>query len=302
MKPGLAVAAIWLLLAGAGVAETLRIATFNVENYGPANRMTAAGYRKDYPKPEAAKRALRTILREIAADVVVLQEMGPRPYLDELRRDLRSEGLDYAYAEHLAAEDDARHVAVLSRVPLRMTVRHADLTFKYFGETVPVRRGLLEVTVAAPGGEVTLWALHLKSRFTERSDDPGAAKFRGGEATAIRNRVLERFPRPEAARFIILGDFNDGKNSTPLRYMQKRGRLVIARLLPAADSRGETWTSVFRREETYSRVDHILVSPALLPQVMGGRAVIHDSPSVMQASDHRPVYIMLKTSADSLVP
>lgn len=293
MNRALAVGCIWLLLAGAGAAETLRIATFNIENYGPANRMTAAGYRKDYPKPEAAKRALRTILREIAADVVVLQEMGPRPYLEELLRDLRSEGLDYRFTEHLAAEDGARHVALLSRVPLRTAVRHTDLTFKYFGTPVPVRRGLLEVTVAAPGGEVTLWALHLKSRFTERPDDPGAAKFRGGEATAIRNRVLERFPRPDAARFIILGDFNDGKNSAPLRYMQKRGQRVIARLLPAADSRGESWTSVFRREETYSRVDHILVSPALLPQVAGGRAVIHDSPSVMQASDHRPVYITL---------
>ena len=34
-------------------AETLTIATYNIENYGPADRVTKAGYRKDYPKPEA---------------------------------------------------------------------------------------------------------------------------------------------------------------------------------------------------------------------------------------------------------
>src|ERR1035437_9740564 len=69
--------------------EILTIATYNVENYGPANRMTDAGYRQDYPKPEAEKRALRTVIRELNADVLVLQEMGGKPYLDELRRDLK---------------------------------------------------------------------------------------------------------------------------------------------------------------------------------------------------------------------
>jgi endonuclease/exonuclease/phosphatase family metal-dependent hydrolase len=299
MKPALAVAVIWLLLVPTAAGETLRIATFNLENYGPANRMMAAGYRKAYPKPEEAKRALRQIIREMAADVVVFQEMGPRPYLDELQRDLRSEGLEYPYAEHLVAADEARHVALISRRPLRLVTKHVDLTFKYFGDPTTVRRGLLEVSVPAEGGEITVWVLHLKSRFTERRDDPGAAKFRAGEATAIRDRVLRRFPQPAAARFVVLGDFNDAKNSAPLRYMQKRGQTAIAHLLPASDSRGESWTSVYRREESYSRVDHILVSAALRGAVREGRAIIHDSPAVMRASDHRPVYVTLDLSASN---
>lgn len=73
-------------------AETLTLATYNVENYGPAKRVTEAGYRKDYPKPEAEKAALRTVLRGINADVLVLQEMGGAVYLEELRRDLKAEG------------------------------------------------------------------------------------------------------------------------------------------------------------------------------------------------------------------
>ena len=83
---------IWfgfLLGLMAARAETLTVATYNIENYGPANRMTEAGFRKDYPKPEAEKRALRAVIRALHADVLVLQEMGGQPYLDELRRDLK---------------------------------------------------------------------------------------------------------------------------------------------------------------------------------------------------------------------
>ncbi|MEO5961227.1 MAG: hypothetical protein ABIR80_19130, partial [Opitutaceae bacterium] len=99
--------AIW---ASADGAETLTIATYNIENYGPADRMTEAGYRKDYPKPEAEKRALRVVIRGLDADVLVLQEMGGQPYLDELRRDLKNEGLDYPHAALATAADADRHV------------------------------------------------------------------------------------------------------------------------------------------------------------------------------------------------
>src|SRR5687768_966586 len=86
-------------------AETLTMATYNIQNYGPANRMTEAGYRKDYPKPEPEKQALRAVIRELNADVLVLQEMGAGPYLEELRRDLKAEGCDYAHAALGSAGD-----------------------------------------------------------------------------------------------------------------------------------------------------------------------------------------------------
>ncbi len=287
---------LWLLPGAAGGTETLRIATYNVENYVAVNRVTTMGYRPDYPKTEAAKQALRRVIREMAADVIMLQEMGPRPYLDELQRDLASEGVDYPHAVLLEAGDVSRHVALLSKLALKSVVAHTDLGFNYLEGWQPVKRGLLEVTLATRAGELTLWGLHLKSRLTEHAEDPEARRRRGAEATAIRNRVLERFPDPKKARFLLLGDFNDGKNSAALRYMGRRGETRIATLLPAADSRGESWTSVYRREEIYTRVDHILVSAGLLPLVRTGKAQIHDGPGVMEASDHRPVIVVLELS------
>lgn len=283
----------WIAFAALAPAETLTIATYNIENYGPANRLTEAGYRKDYPKPEPEKRALRTVIRALNADVLVLQEMGGGPYLDELRRDLKAEGLDYPHAALATASDADRHVAILAKRPLKQVATHDKLEFSYFAAKERVKRGLLEATVATAAGDVTLFAVHLKSRFTDRPDDPMSAIRRAGEATAVRDFILKKFPAPAGARFVILGDCNDGKASKPLAFLQKRGKTEIAELLPAVDSRGEHWTHVFRREESYTHVDHILVSAALRPAVRDGTARIYDGDGVRAASDHRPVFAVL---------
>ncbi len=282
-----------LFTAAIGRAETLTFATYNVENYGPADRMTEAGYRKDYPKPEAEKRALRAVIRGLNADVLILQEMGNEAHLAELQRDLKAEGIDYPFAVLANAADADRHLAVLAKVPLKGVRTHADLEFNYFGAKEKVKRGLLEATVTTTAGDVTLFGVHLKSRFTDRPDDPLSALRRGGEATAVRDRILQRFPKPTEARFLILGDCNDSKTSRPMAYVQKRGKTEIAELLTGVDSRGEVWSHSYRKEETYSRVDQILVSPGLRNAVRDGVAHIYDGEGVAQASDHRPVFVVL---------
>jgi endonuclease/exonuclease/phosphatase family metal-dependent hydrolase len=282
------------VVAAALRAETLTIATYNVENYVATGRRVEGTYRPAYPKPEAAKQALRAVIRALDADVLALQEMGPAAYLEELQRDLRAGGVDYPHAALAEAADADRHVAVLSRLPLLHVQTQAGLEFRYFDGREKVKRGVLEIDLAAAGGEVTLYVVHLRSRFTERVDDPGSALCRAGEAEAIRDHVLRRFPDPAAARFLILGDCNDTKDSKPLRLLTKRGKTAITTLLDAADPRGETWTYTYFKDDTYGRVDHVLVSPGLLSAVVGGRAQIYDGPGVREASDHRPVVVRLE--------
>jgi endonuclease/exonuclease/phosphatase family metal-dependent hydrolase len=287
---------LWLGLLGAAVVGaadfTLTIATYNVENYTLANRMVRGTYRPDYPKPEDEKAALRRVIASVDADVWALQEMGGEDYVRELQRDLRREGRDYPHAAVLPAADDARRVAVLSRRPLSAVVGHDDLTCRYFDERVPVRRGLLEVRFATPGGELALFVVHFKSRFTERSDDPGAARLRGAEATAARDRVVAR-SGAAGDYFVVAGDFNDGPRSRAVRAFERKGPRRLAYLLPVADSRGHAWTHHYRQEDAYTRVDHILVSPALRGRVGGGAGRIIDLPETATASDHRPVVVTL---------
>lgn len=283
-----------LIILCAGRAETLTIATYNIENYVAAGRRVDGVYRPAYPKPEAAKQALRAVIHALDADVLALQEMGPAAYLEELQRDLRAGGIDYPHAALAEAADADRHVAVLSRLPFNRVQTQAGLEFRYFDGREKVKRGVLEIDLAVAGGELTLFVVHLRSRFTERADDPGSALCRAGEAEAIRDHVLRRFPDPTAARFLILGDCNDTKGSKPLRLLTKRGKTSITKLLDAADPRGETWTYTYFKDDTYERVDHVLVSPGLVSAVAGGRAQIYDGPGVREASDHRPVLVRLE--------
>lgn len=279
-------------------AETLSVATYNVENYVAADRMAEGTFRQGYPKPEGEKQALRAVIRALNADVLALEEMGPRPYLEELQRDLARDGLVYPYVELLEASDVDRHVAVLSRRPFAALTKHTDLTFPYFGAKETVKRGLLEVRLATEAGEVTVFIVHLKSRFTDRADDPNSALRRYGEAVAVRDRVLKVFHESEFARFLIVGDCNDSAGSKPLHALTQKGKSVIAEILPALDSHGEGWTHFYKKEQTYSAVDHVLVSAKLKPAVVGGTAKICDAPETAAASDHRPVVVTLNLVAD----
>ena len=290
---GRTAAILSLLLSAAELAgDPLRIATWNVANYGPTGRVTAAGYRSDYPKPEAEKAALRAALHRLDADVLALQEMGPPAYLEELARDLAREGLHYPYRA-IAGDGEPRRNALLSRRPLHAVHTHLDLEFPYLGQPTRLRRGLLEATLATPGGEITLVVLHLKSPLSDDPRDPRADALRRAEAGAVRDRLRERFPDPRGARFLLLGDCNEVPAGPAVQTLRRRGRTELLRLAPATDDRGDSWTHHYRRGETYTRVDLILYSPATAPWI-AGPGVIVDGPDVRQASDHRPVVIALE--------
>ncbi|MFZ5495252.1 MAG: endonuclease/exonuclease/phosphatase family protein [Verrucomicrobiota bacterium] len=281
------------LLFGWAARAGITVATYNVENYTLANRLVDGVYREAYPKPEREKAALRRVIAAIAPDVLAVQEMGAQPYLDEFQRELRQAGLDYPHAVVLDAADADRHVAVLSKLPFKEVKRHAGVPLTYFGRPERVRRGVLEAVFATDRGDVSLFVIHLKSKYTERQDDPEAARQRALEAEAVRDLVLARFPDPSRAMFIVAGDWNDTRGTRPVRALQKRGDLVIGELVEARDSQGETWTHYFRREDLYSRIDFLLVSPGLQPLVAGGKARIHDGLGTTEASDHRAVWMEL---------
>jgi endonuclease/exonuclease/phosphatase family metal-dependent hydrolase len=220
--------------------------------------------------------------------------MGKQPFLDELQRDLKAEGQDYPFATVLEAGDPDRHVAVLSKLPFKDVRRHANVPITLFRQKDAVKRGVLELTFATTEGDLTVFIIHLKSRRTERKDDPEGVTQRQLEAAAVRDLVLARFPDPAKAKFLVCGDWNDTRSSKPVRALAKRGDTEIGDILRATDSRGETWTHFYRREDSYSRIDYLMVSAALKKFVPGGRASVYDGPGTLDASDHRPVFVKLK--------
>lgn len=284
-------------IASVAAAETLRLATYNVENYLTMDRQVAGEWRPDYPKPESEKKIVREIIRAAAPDILLLQEIGSPAMLEELQADLAAEGWDFPYAVHLAAADRARQIAVLSRVEPQQVQLHTDLDFKYFERRELVRRGLLELSFeSAAGLRFSLFGVHLKSRWTVDERDPQASEFRTREAEACRNRIIERTLERGQPAYVVAGDFNDHPGSAPLRRFYQRGDLEIGRLLDARDGRGERWTYFYGRQVTYQLIDGFVCSPQLLPRVKGkgARGGIIDHPQALEGSDHRLVYVDLE--------
>lgn len=288
--------ALVLGCAGSLGAESIRVATINVANYLVTDRMVEGVYRREYPKPESQKAALRGLLRAVDADVVALQEVGTENFLRELQRDLEREGLRYPHRAWMKGSDRERHLAVLSRLPFQKVIPHDRILFDYLGESTPVKRGLLEIVFEDKGKTWRLFNLHLKSRYMNRADDPRSEQRRVGEARAVRDLVRERLAAEPGALVLLAGDFNDSPASRALeRFLEIDDEPFLA-AVPAADSRGETWTYFYQRHDVYSRVDYFLASPTMMNAIRSRRAWIVDVPEFAAASDHRLLWLELNPS------
>lgn len=199
------------VLAGINVtaplaAGSIRIATYNLNNYLIMDRHVGGKWRPSYPKPESEKAILREVIHQAAPDILAVQEIGGLPFLEELRSDLSDEGLHYPYITLMQAADSVRYVAVLSKFAPTHLVKHQDLNFKYQASRETVRRGLLEVSFTRADSSIfKLFVVHLKSRWSDVKADPESQQRRTREAEACRDRIIERTYAIGMTDFLIAG-------------------------------------------------------------------------------------------------
>ncbi|MBL4575699.1 MAG: endonuclease/exonuclease/phosphatase family protein, partial [Opitutaceae bacterium] len=203
-----------------------------------------------------------------------------------------SEGLVYPFAYVLESADKVRHLALLSKIPFKR-VESGDLQFKYMGKRESVKRGVLEVIFGEDGKTWSLFVVHLKSRYTDLKEDPESEIRRTGEARAVRNYILKRYENPQLDRFMIVGDFNDTRSSRTMKSFLKRGKTEISEAVRCLNAYGQGWTYFYEKEDVYSRVDFLLVSPGMSSQIKAP-GIIFNEPEAQKGSDHRLVMVTLK--------
>ena len=276
-------------------AEEIVFASYNVQNYLPMDRRVDGKYLKNAPKPESEIEAVIKVVQAIQPDILGIVEMGDRSLLEDFQTRLKAAGLDYPHFEWVQGADETRHVCLLSRYPITARNSRGDIPFELKGKPVRFNRGILDVTVSPPSGKpLRLVGAHLKSRRSVPEYDE--SWMRAKEAWFLRDHVNRILAADPDAQVLLFGDLNDTKNSYPIRELVgKRGAPNSLMDLWLRDSRGERWTHYWKTADEYSRIDYILVSPALAKKILLKKSGINDSPFWNDASDHRAIYTTIST-------
>jgi endonuclease/exonuclease/phosphatase family metal-dependent hydrolase len=284
-------------------AETFRVASYNLENY--LDQPTES---RPNTKSGLSKAKVRETILAMKPDVLAVQEIGKVSALTELRDSLKKEGLDFPHWEHVAGFDTNIHVAVLSRFPISARRPRTNETFLLSGRRFRVSRGFAQVDIQVnPAYSFTLITTHLKSKRPVGYADE--AEQRLEEAKILRKIVDSNLAANPNANLILLGDLNDTRDSPPLKAIVGRGRnkLVDTRpterngdnlpsLNPAWEPRRITWTHHYAVEDSYSRIDYILLSSGMAREWVTNETFIVTVPNWGIASDHRPILATFESS------
>ena len=289
------VALLTLLSASFSRAETFRVAAYNVANYLD----TKAGTRPT--KTAEAKAKVRESIRAIKPDVIAFEEMGGVSALMELRDSLKKEGLDFPHWEHVTGKDPDIHVAVLSKFPIVARRSHTNDSYLLSGRKFQVSRGFLEVDIKVNANyEFTLIGAHLKSKRPVPEGDEAAMRLE--EAKLLREKVDAVLNANPNANLVVLGDFNDTKDTPSTKAIIGRGKNKLLDTRPAErngdnmpppvptwDPANITWTHFYGKEDSYTRIDYIMLSPGMAKEWVKAETYIPTIPNWGAGSDHRPV-------------
>ena len=277
-------------------AEVFRIAAYNVENY-----IDQPTEMRQLVKSPEARAKIRESLHTLNPDVISFEEMGSTNALLELRAALKTEGLDFPYWEHVSGFDTNIHLAVLSKFPITARRPHTNENFLLDGRRFSVSRGFLEVDIQVTTNySFTLLGAHLKSRRPVPEADEGELRLQ--EARLLRERVDALLRANPNANVIVLGDFNGTKDSASTKAVIGTGKLKLIDTRPAERNgdnapdptprfspRNVTWTYYYGVQDTYSRIDYILLSPGMAREWVKDGTYVLAIPGWGIGSDHRPL-------------
>ena len=283
-------------------AAKFRVATYNVENY--LDQPTES---RHSVKSAEAKAKVREMICAMNPDALALEEMGGTNALMELRASLKAAGQNFPFWEWIEGADTNIHVAVLSKFPIVARRPHTNDEFLLDGKRFRVGRGFAEVEIqAATNFTFTLIAAHLKSQLPAPNADE--AEERLGEAKVLRGIIDGHFKENPQAKLIVLGDFNDAKNSDAIKKIIGRGKFKLTDTRPAERNgdntpgeppyfapRNVTWTYFYGANDTYTRIDYILLSPAMKDFWRADETFIPKIPNWGIGSDHRPIVAAFTT-------
>lgn len=184
------------------LAGTFRVASYNVENLFDM-RHDGTEYAEYIPNGQSGwnhsmfetKTAnIASVIKELDADIIALQEIESAHALEALNRALKQIGSGYPYWAIADSRPTTVKVALLSRFPI---VKTFEILPEYEGA-----RAILEAHILVENREFIIFVNHWKSKS-------GPESRRISYARALKERIDAL---DDNADFVLLGDFNSNFN------------------------------------------------------------------------------------------
>ncbi len=288
-----------LILCRCLIAEPLRIATYNIENFYDRydDPYSTKDSRVDQGTASKSARelwALAKVIREVNADVIALQEVENIGFLREFNNSYLK---DMKYKNVVLIEGNSSKtirgrgidVAVMSRVPVLSATTYQHRKFDFEDDkNIKFSRDFLHVKLKSPDYPV----IHLFTLHTISKKSGAWTHYqRINEAKAGAQILEEQFAKDSNAWIIVLGDFNDGPNSKSVKTFLNIPGVPLKRV-PVLDNKKRKYTW-YGKGKYYSpsTLDHILVSLPIAEKINAKKSGVFNDKNAEQASDHRPLFI-----------
>ncbi|MFH0909374.1 MAG: endonuclease/exonuclease/phosphatase family protein [bacterium] len=268
--------------------DEFSVMTYNLKRYCYDDR-DHDGQAND-SKPEEEIRAVVDIIARVRPHVLAVQEMGAPDLFKDFQSRLAAKGLSYPHTEYIPGSVTNLNNAVLSRYPFasRQSITNDEYTIG--DEVMPVRRGYISVDVQVSSAyRFRLMVAHLKSKVYHPA---GQTEMRRNEARLLNKHARKDLEEEPGLNLLVVGDLNDTINSAALREVLGSPRQLFD--LRPRDTVGDVWSHYWAAREMYERLDYLLVSAGMKPEVVWTKTHVVRDPMMSSASDHRPVVGVFK--------
>jgi endonuclease/exonuclease/phosphatase family metal-dependent hydrolase len=253
-------------------------------------------------KREKSKAALVEVIKTTDPDIIMISEIGGEPALNDFLAHLKKAGLNYSFGTVMYGADRTRHIGCIAKFAPIFVRKNYDLTYNIKPksgkelEKVYVQRGFLHVLFDIDGYKLNIINAHFKSRLPNpRYNQTDMRRLEARLLKYYVNALIKKFPK---ANVLVTGDLNDVYSSNPLVTLRGVNQKQPKRLydLKPVDSGGASWTHWWKKEDSYGRIDYLLASSSLLPEIDFEKTEIYHNPDFwLYASDHRPVMTVINT-------
>ncbi len=265
------------------VGNEIRVATFNVRNLFDNEDDPYHMDETTNAKPRSELDRLAMTIRKIDADVLALQEVESRGYLERFD-DVFLNELGYEVVHYSGNDRRGSGLAMLTRVPVGRVVSNRHRSFPIAtGGTTRFSRDLLQIELLPKSGKpFEVWVTHLKSK---RGGPEVTEPKRMAETGEIRRLAEQRLAKDPTARILVVGDFNDTASSNPIRNLTGEGENA---LLGRWDSLPDG-TVTYNQSPYRAMIDFIFCSPAAAEKMVDGSYRVESQTLQQSGSDHNPV-------------